>query len=196
MKFSTIIYSSFALGFVAASPHGSAYGKEWAKKLAQIKARAARPIDSPEDSNELIGDLETLGATTPVGTTIQEILIGEEDPQSKDAYLLGGLLVPRLGTSSCAKDTCCVWKWIADEMAAKFKANILGTQCNKFARFAVRAGFHDAGAWEKGLDFGGADGSLVLAGEGSRGENKGLEEIIIVYQQWYATYLLTFQNCH
>lgn len=40
------------------------------------------------------------------------------------------------------------------------------------------------GAWEKGLSFGGADGSLVLANEITRADNKGLEEIIPVYQQW------------
>lgn len=69
-------------------------------------------------------------------------------------------------------------------MSSKFKANILGTRCSKYARFAVRAGFHDAGAWEKGLDFGGADGSLVLSDERNRPENNGLQEIIAVYEDW------------
>ena len=37
------------------------------KALADIKARAAAPITSVEDSNEMIGDLVSPGPTTPVG---------------------------------------------------------------------------------------------------------------------------------
>lgn len=180
MKFSTILFSSAAVSIVAASPHGAM----WSKKLAQIKARAIRPIDSPEDSFELIGDLASPGPTTPVGKQISNILVGEGDPQSSETYPLGGLLLPLKGSSPCARDTCCIWQYIANEMSSKFKANILGTRCSKYARFAVRAGFHDAGAWEKGLDFGGADGSLVLSDERNRPENNGLQEIIAVYEDW------------
>jgi hypothetical protein len=185
MRFSTFFCATAALTFVAASPH-AAHGEKWARKLAEIKLKArfvpSNVDDSGEDSFELIGDLVSPGPTSAVGKSIANILLGQEDPESDDKYVLNGLLVPRLGTSACAKDTCCVWKWISDEMEAKFKG-ALG-RCNKFARFAVRAGFHDAGAWEKGLTFGGADGSLVLGGEISRPENNGLQEIVAVYQQW------------
>jgi hypothetical protein len=180
MRFSTLLSISAALSFVTASPHGAA----WAKKLAEIKlkARADAP-DGVEDSDEMIGDLVSPGPTTPVGQSIANILIGTEDPYSDDRYVLGGLLVPRLGTSLCARDPCCVWKWIADEMKLKFKGHL--GQCNKFARYSVRAGFHDAGTWEKNLTYGGADGSLVLANEITRPENNGLQEIVAVYQTWY-----------
>jgi hypothetical protein len=40
------------------------------------------------------------------------------------------------------------------------------------------------------LTFGGADGSLVLANEITRAENHGLEEIVVVYQQWYVGFAL------
>jgi len=182
MKFSTILYSSAAIGLVAASPQGSAEKSQWTKTLAQIKERALLPPDGPEDSFEMIGDLVSPGPTTPVGELVANILLGTAEPQSSARYPLGGLLLPSKDSAACARDTCCIWNYIADEMAAKFRAPL--GKCNRFARFAVRGGFHDAGAWEKGLDFGGADGSLVLGGEISRPENKGLEEIVVVYQQW------------
>ncbi len=40
-------------------------GSKWEQKLKEI--RAAAPIDSPEDSTELIGDLVNGGAKTAVG---------------------------------------------------------------------------------------------------------------------------------
>lgn len=183
MRFSTIFYASATLSFVTASPTShAAHGRQWARKMAEIRARADNIDDSGEDSFELIGDLVSPGPTSKTSKTIANILLGNDDPESDDRYLLDGLIVPRLGSSSCAKDTCCVWKWMSDEMEDKFKGRV--GRCNKFARYAVRAGFHDAGTWEKNLTFGGADGSLVLAGEISRPENKGLEEIVAVYQQW------------
>jgi hypothetical protein len=185
MKFTSVLFGSAVLGLVAASPRGSAERLEWKKKLAQIKERALLPPDSPEDSFEMIGDLVSPGPTTPVGQLVSDILLGVAEPQTSETYPLLGLLLPFKGTTACAKDSCCIWKYIADEMAQKFRAP--GGKCNRFARFAVRGGFHDAGPWEKGLDFGGADGSLVLAGEITRPENAGLEEMIPVYQQWYAS---------
>lgn len=61
-------------------------------------------------------------------------------------------------------------------------------RCNKFARGAVRLGFHDAGTWKKGNSFGGADGSVILTNEISvRPANKGLEEITAVTKQWFVS---------
>jgi hypothetical protein len=35
--------------------------------MAEIQLRAAAPINSVEDSNEMVGDLVSPGPTTPVG---------------------------------------------------------------------------------------------------------------------------------
>ncbi len=51
-------------------------------------------------------------------------------------------------------------------------------QCNDNARGAVRFAFHDAAAWDKTQDHGGADGSLMMDfGEIDRAENNGLQNI-------------------
>ena len=91
-----------------------------------------------------------------------------------------------LGSAACKQDTCCVWTYIALEMAMKFRGP--SYRCNSFARGAVRLGFHDAGPWKKGLTYGGADGSIILTDELSRPINKGLEEIAAVTKQWYTKY--------
>lgn len=73
-------------------------------------------------------------------------------------------------------------------------------RCNNFARGAIRLGFHDAGAWRKGLDYGGADGGILLTEEIRRQENKGLEEIADQTKRWLVLliciddYLLTCQG--
>jgi hypothetical protein len=55
-----------------------------------------------------------------------------------------------------------------------------GGQCNDLARGAIRAAFHDCGAWEMSLgNTAGCDGSLILAKEEmERVENSGLKDII------------------
>lgn len=75
------------------------------------------------------------------------------------------------------KDASCpsVWSTISSELTTMFYD---GTQCTDDARAAIRLNFHDCGAWETKLGAtGGCDGSLILAGELSRGENKGLDDI-------------------
>ena len=89
-----------------------------------------------------------------------------------------------LGSSECLDDACCIWKFIADDMARSFKAPF--GQCNELARQAIRMGFHDAGTWSKTEGGGGADGSIILAGEWMRDENRGIEGIAHVMQGWYA----------
>jgi hypothetical protein len=42
-------------------------GQKWAAKLKEIQERAARPVDGPDDSSELLGDLVTPGPSTAVG---------------------------------------------------------------------------------------------------------------------------------
>jgi hypothetical protein len=65
MKFNSILIHA---ALATLLPVSLAYpGNKWAVKLAEIQERAARPIDSPEDSNELLGDLVTPGPNTTVG---------------------------------------------------------------------------------------------------------------------------------
>lgn len=62
--------------------------------------------------------------------------------------------------------------------------------CNDLARAAIRLGFHDAGTWslETG-PLGGADGSIILAGEcESRDENRGMETICEQTRRWFDAY--------
>jgi hypothetical protein len=67
------------------------------------------------------------------------------------------------------------WNDISKELTGNF---LTGGQCNPNARAAIRLIFHDCGAWNKAQGAkGGCDGSLVLAGELDRGENKGLRPI-------------------
>jgi hypothetical protein len=76
-----------------------------------------------------------------------------------------------------------VWKYVTDEMVPTF----LGAsgRCTALARGAVRLGFHDAGAWNKTMDYGGADGSLILTDEVSLEANRGLEEIVNQMREWF-----------
>ncbi|KAH7401333.1 ligninase LG6 precursor [Pyrenochaeta sp. MPI-SDFR-AT-0127] len=74
------------------------------------------------------------------------------------------------------KDKCCVWYDVSAELTRQFVQG--DGQCNDNARAAVRAGFHDAGAWDKNSANGGADGSLLMDfGEQDRPENNGLQSI-------------------
>ena len=76
----------------------------------------------------------------------------------------------------CNQDTCCVWNYVQEELVSSFRSEN-GT-CNRFARAAVRLGFHDAGAWSITSGYGGADGSILLnSNEISRSENSGLQDI-------------------
>lgn len=137
-------------------------------------------------SDILIGDLAQLSDSelTPTGKAIKEILQGKGSPQDMSKYNS----VPAPGSDECNKDTCCIWKHIADEM----RDAMVGTagRCNNFARAAIRIGFHDAGTWSKSTgDHGGADGSVVLANEcEDRHENSGLGEVCSLIRDWYAKY--------
>ena len=74
-----------------------------------------------------------------------------------------------------------IWNTISQDFTKMFLDTATG-QCNDDARAAIRAAFHDAGTWSAklaaaGQDFGGADGSLILAQEYNRPENNGLQDI-------------------
>ncbi|KAI8241458.1 Versatile peroxidase VPL1 [Colletotrichum sp. SAR 10_96] len=148
-------------------------------------------------STEIIGDLATLDDSklTPVGKNIKQLLSGAGNAESDEAYPSGkkrsAPIHPRdyaKDTPACAADTCCIWKYIADDLATTFRGE--SGRCTDFARAAIRLGFHDAAGWSKGTgNLGGADGSIVLSSsEASRVENKGLEEIIEQTKTWYNKY--------
>jgi hypothetical protein len=139
---------------------------------------APEPIDPNDDGSlpgVLIGDIKN-GGKTPVGKAIARILLEKEPGQStSESYRIPGYF----GSDKCKADTCCVWAHISNQLTGLFRGP--SNRCNKYARAAIRLGFHDAGAWQEGLTYGGADGSIVLAvGELQRPENKGLEDIVKV----------------
>ncbi|EEU39148.1 uncharacterized protein NECHADRAFT_4582, partial [Fusarium vanettenii 77-13-4] len=135
---------------------------------------------------QLLGDLRTLSdsSLTRVGSDIKKILQGSGNPESRDRYFG----VPPMNTPRCKRDTCCVWKYISDELHTLFQGD--SGRCSKWARYAVRMGFHDAGTWstKTAAQGGGADGSIILAGELSRGENLGLQDMGKKYQEVYTKY--------
>lgn len=68
-----------------------------------------------------------------------------------------------------------VWSKVSAELTSMF---LTGEQCNDDARAAIRLNFHECGSWETKLGpTGGCDGSIILANELTRVENKGLAGI-------------------
>ncbi|KAI0397086.1 hypothetical protein F5Y17DRAFT_30921 [Xylariaceae sp. FL0594] len=136
-----------------------------------------------DDSFQLLGDLATIdfGNLTQAGRDITELLMGLGAPESDVSYTD----VPPLNSTACAQDTCCVWKYIAEEMTVAFRGK--SGRCTKWARKAVRLGFHDAGAWSKvtAQEGGGADGSICLTDEVRNPENAGLEDMCEMMRGWY-----------
>ncbi|KAH8892465.1 heme peroxidase, partial [Thozetella sp. PMI_491] len=134
----------------------------------------------------MIGDLLSLKSNqlTATGRSVQSILQGRETPvDTASAYSA----VPDLDSDDCTMDTCCVWKHIADEMYTKFRGE--SGRCTKYARAAVRLGFHDAASWSKSTGTGGgADGSILLGNELIRAEHDGLQDVGIVIKKWYDKY--------
>lgn len=138
-------------------------------------------------SNELIGDLVTLkdSQLTAVGKDVKATILSQADGQSLVTYPN----VPKLGTPTCAADTCCIWQYVANDMVTAFKGP--SGRCTNLARGAVRLGFHDAAGFSKATAAlgGGADGSIILAPEEmTRADNRGLEEIVAQTKTWYTKY--------
>ncbi|KAH0159877.1 heme peroxidase, partial [Aureobasidium melanogenum] len=187
MYYKTYLAIFTLLTTINAYPGGST---RFGEVFTEIKARQS--IDGSQDSKELIGDLrpEFGGPTTVVGHNMADILTGSADPESSGLWT-GGLSNP--GSAKCQADTCCVWRHIALDMEKVFRG--ASGRCTAEARGAVRLGFHDAGGWSKYTeDFGGADGSILLSGragleaEIDRAENRGLQLIAGVMNQWYDKY--------
>lgn len=137
------------------------------------------------ESKVLIGDLRTLkdSQLTPTGKDIKAILL---DQLNAESNTIDTSIPAALGSAACKADLCCVWKWISYEMTAKF--NGTSGRCNKFARQAVRLGFHDAGVWSNTTSYGGADGSILLSDEISRADNNGLAAIADQMKAWHRKY--------
>ncbi|OCL03786.1 class II peroxidase [Glonium stellatum] len=184
MKSTSLVLSCWlatSLGFAHGWPAMGNTAQDLTRRLAQDTNNDGdtRPV--------LIGDLKN-GITTPVGQSIANILLRTESAQSSVA----GYTPPRLGSADCKADTCCIWSYIASSLAIAFKGP--SGRCNKYARAAIRLGFHDAGAWAlskaaAGQDFGGADGSIALSSsEINRPENNGLQEIIGLARKWQKTF--------
>ena len=139
-----------------------------------------------EESKQLIGDLKTLkdSQLTSIGKDIKGILLDQIDARS--SVIDAGAPAGTPDSAACKADLCCVWKWISYDMTAKF--NGTSGRCTKFARGAVRLGFHDAGVWSNTSSYGGADGSILLTDELNRADNNGLTPIADQMKTWYNKY--------
>lgn len=97
MKLATIVLAA-ATAFVAACP-----GQDRALEDLNIKLSARQ--SGPNDSDEMIGDLATTGATTTVGKAVKGILEGSQPPMSDDSMgLVSSVLCLLPGA-----DPCCIW---------------------------------------------------------------------------------------
>ncbi|KAF2705475.1 class II peroxidase [Pleomassaria siparia CBS 279.74] len=138
------------------------------------------------ESKQLLGDLRTVSDSqlTTIGKDIKAILLDTKDARSSsiDTSIPPGTV----DSAACKADLCCVWKWISYEMTAKF--NGTSGRCTKFARGAVRLGFHDAAVWTNTSTSGGADGSILLTDEINRSDNDGLKAIADQTKTWYTKY--------
>jgi hypothetical protein len=178
----TLSYLSYAL--LACAPLISAHPGMDAKALYEMKRAANK--QRRQASKELIGDLLTLSDSklTSIAKDIKAILLDQKsaESQTRDTSIPAGAI----GSAACKADACCHWKWLSYEMTAKF--NGTSGRCSKFARQAVRLGFHDAGVWSKTAGYGGADGSILLSNEMSRVDNNGLASIAEQTNRWYTKY--------
>lgn len=144
------------------------------------------PNDDGSAPGVLIGDLASPPSTglTSIGKVVSRILLEQETAQDyTNFYKVPG----KLDSAKCAADVCCKWSYVASELSVLFKGPT--GRCNKYARGAIRLGFHDAGTWEQGLTYGGADGSIILnPDEVKRSENNGLQTIVSLLPQYAKKY--------
>ncbi|KAF7554706.1 hypothetical protein G7Z17_g2741 [Cylindrodendrum hubeiense] len=184
MKFTTILATALA----AVPLPGTMAHPKMQEKIEELSARAYNYDDF--DSNQILGDLRYLNwwQLSRSGSDIKRILQGTGNPQNRDKYWG----VPRLQSSWCKRDTCCVWKYIADDLEVLFRGD--SGRCSKWARFAIRMGFHDAATWTLANENagGGADGSIILGGELTRRENGGIAAMGTKYQEIYQKYHDTY----
>jgi hypothetical protein len=183
MKFSTLLAAA-----ITASGIQDTLAHPGMKKTVEEVKNLIRQEEDHEHhgslSEELIGDLATLpdSKLTSVGRTVKAIITGKEDAESNERTIIW----PLVGGLLCKKDTCCVWHHISNDMEALFRGT--SGRCTSLARQAIRIGFHDAGTWSKSGGGGGADGSIILAGEMARADNRGMEGIVAEYKKLYSKF--------
>jgi hypothetical protein len=151
----TLAYFSYAI--LACTPLVEGHPGMGEKMMFEMKRAANK--EKRAASKELIGDLATLADSklTSIGKDIKAIILDQKTAESseQDTSIPAGAI----GSAACKADLCCHWKWLSYEMTAKFTGT--SGRCTKFARQAVRLGFHDAGVWSKTAGYGGADGSKL-----------------------------------
>jgi hypothetical protein len=158
--------------------------------LTELRRRISKR-DNPVGTNIPLGDLAQ-GPKTPVGKTILDCFANEIDcyvtdpkvglemrcrcnllitmidicrpspavvPVSRRHLLRLGEFVLVCQISPCS---CHLQDYIQKDLV-KYFSNSDGT-CNQAARAAIRLSFHDAGPWQQGAPYGGADGSSKCAG--------------------------------
>jgi len=178
----SLTFLSYAL--LACAPIIEAHPGMNDKMMFEMKREANRAKRAA--SKELIGDLATLADSklTSIGKDIKAILLDQKSAESN--VMDTSIPVGNIGSAACKADACCHWKWLTYEMTAMF--NGTSGRCSKFARQAVRLGFHDAAVWSKSSGYGGADGSILLSNEMSRSDNNGLSAIADQTKKWYNKY--------
>ncbi|PHH63505.1 hypothetical protein CDD81_5786 [Ophiocordyceps australis] len=137
-------------------------------------------------STALIGDLTTLPLSqlSPTGHAIRAILNGTASGLDTTSTYSP----PPRDSPACAADTCCIYAHLASAMRTAMLDP--SGQCNNLARSSLRLGFHDAAGWSsKTGPAGGADGSIVLAGEcEARAVNNGLQDACAQMRVWHDAY--------
>lgn len=129
-------------------------------------------------------DPATITAPSPESTSLPPDAIAAASPDgiigadpmlggTTDTHKKPGDKPPKGESGQCPP----VWKKISRELTPMFTEN---GQCNDLARGAIRAAFHDCGAYKLSLgNNAGCDGSLFLAPEElGRPENGGLVDIV------------------
>ena len=155
--------------------------------LVELQKHQVRAPSGFLGSTQILGDLNELpdGSLTSSGAAIKAILSGDGQPlgDTGTVYYAPG----PLGSPACSADKCCVYKYAALIMAQTFKDPATG-ECTALARAALRMGFHDAGAWDTSMGYGGggADGSVLLNPlERARPDNQGFAVIGNITIDWY-----------
>lgn len=66
---------------------------------------------------------------TDIAQLVADLLVGKADAIASE--IVTAAPAP-LGSDACKKDTCCIWKYVTDDMLAQFKGQ--SSRCNNFAR--------------------------------------------------------------
>lgn len=157
MEIKSLLHTGLSIVILSSIPTITGYAN-MAKTFKDLSphALANRQVEIPK--TELLADLKTLpdNGLSPAGKTIKSILfINRVTVLLIDINTVCKTPGP-LGSKERHKDTCCICKYIADDMAETFK-DLRTRECNELARQAIRLSFHGAATWSKTL--GGGDPS-------------------------------------